>query len=367
MREIDDPYSPLKVFHHQDKLSQIKKGIQPVPPQVQLIISDLCNQDCSFCAYRMSGYTASELFTKDSELATVGTNNPKRQLTKEKVFEILEDCAEMGVKAIQFTGGGEPTIHPDFGEIYEKTLSLGLTPALVTNGVLLHKYLDVVEKSAWVRVSIDAGREDTYSSIRRVSKKVYRKVFENVRELVLRRRSNPHLTIGLGFVVTKENWDEVFLFAEQAKAAGAQNIRFSGVFQPEDAEYFKSFYRQSSELCKRTMELETPLFRVFNLFGERVEDLEEHSPNYSFCGYQNFNTYIGGDLNVYRCCVQSYSNYGKIGSLKNQSFKELWNSEEKERDFAAFDARKCERCQFNNKNRAILYALSDSPKHVDFV
>ena len=113
------PYSPLKVLHHRDRIDKIKSGVQIVPTQVQLIISDLCNQDCSFCAYRMSGYTSNQLFAGDSELAKNGTNNPKRMIETSKVFEILDDCQEMGVGAIQVTGGGEPTVHPDHIDIWQ--------------------------------------------------------------------------------------------------------------------------------------------------------------------------------------------------------------------------------------------------------
>ena len=59
---IREEYSPYKAIHHLDKLAQMKKGEQPVPAQVQLIISDLCNHNCSFCAYRMEGYTSSQNF-----------------------------------------------------------------------------------------------------------------------------------------------------------------------------------------------------------------------------------------------------------------------------------------------------------------
>ena len=364
-----NPYSSLKVFHHQEKLDQLKRGQQIVPTQMQLIISDLCNQDCSFCAYRMSGYTASELFTKDTELAVVGTNNPKRQLTKSKVFEILDDCAEMGIKAVQFTGGGEPTVHPDFAEVYEYALSKGLIPALVTNGLLLQKHIPLVAESAWVRVSIDAGTPASYASIRRVPEAQYDRVWRNIEKLVEQKKKykKDGLIIGAGFVVTAENWHEVLLFTQRARQAGVDNVRFSGVFQPDDDAYFDSFYEAASKLCKQCKDLETHDFKVFNLFGDRVEDLREHSPDYMYCGYQEFNTYVGGDLNVYRCCVQSYSMHGLVGSLKEQRFKELWASKEKKDDFAGFCAMSCNRCQFNEKNRTILYALSTDPMHVDFV
>jgi len=220
-----------------------------------------------------------------------------------------------------------------------------------------------------VRVSIDAGSSASYSTIRRVPEAQYDRVWKNIEKLVGQKEkyNKEGLIIGAGFVVTKENWHEVVLFTQRAKEAGVDNVRFSGVFQPDDAEYFKDFYKDASAACKRAKTLETPEFKVFNLFGDRVEDLREKAPDYLFCGYQEFNTYVGGDLNVYRCCVQSYSTHGLVGSLKDQRFKELWESKEKKKDFQDFCATSCDRCQFNEKNRTILYALSTDPMHVDFV
>jgi MoaA/NifB/PqqE/SkfB family radical SAM enzyme len=370
MGKNQTPYSPLKVFHHQDRLADLRAGHQIVPTQVQLILSDLCNQDCSFCAYRMSGYTASELFTAGAELAVVGTNNPKRMIETPKAMEILDDCAVMGVNAVQFTGGGEPTVHPDFDAIYDSCHARGLHTALVTNGLLMGKHIPLVVRSSWVRVSIDAGCAESYATIRRVDASQFEKVWANVAALVEAKQAGNHdgLVIGIGFVVTKENWREVGSCIRRAKEVGVDNVRISAVFQPDDAAYFDDFYDTASRECKQLAErYTTDSFKVFNLFGDRVSDLVEASPDYEFCGYQQFNTYIGGDLNVYRCCVQSYSTHGLVGSLKDQRLSELWESEEKLRDFGNFDARSCDRCQFNTKNRTILYALEDDPMHVDFV
>ncbi len=44
-----------------------------------------------------------------------------------------------------------------------------------------------------------------------------------------------------------------------------------------------------------------------------------------------------------------------------------WESEEKKQNFSCFDARSCERCMFNNKNKIILYAIDSDPQHVNFV
>lgn len=360
-----DAYSPLKVFHHHQRLQVLRDGGQPAPAQVQLVISDFCNESCSFCAYRMEGYSSNELFKVLREDGTVN-NNPKRMMPLEKCLEILDDCKAMGVGAIQITGGGEPTVHPDHAKVFAGVLERGLGLALVTNGIILRdEALASLARAAWVRVSIDAGRADTYAAMRRVPVAYFKRAWDSVTKL--RDARHTDLVVGVGFVVTKENWREVVTATQMAKDAGADNIRLSAVFQPEDEKYFADFHAQAVELCRQATALSDGCFTVFNNFGERVDDLKQHSPDYSFCGYQNFSTYIGGDQNVYRCCVTSFSPRGLIGSLKDKRFIELWNSQAKRDDFASFDARGCERCMFNGKNRTINYAMAKQPQHVNFV
>lgn len=362
-------YSPLKVIHHQDKLNKIKNGQQIVPAQVQLIISDLCNQDCHFCAYRMSGYSSNQLFTEGAELASFGSSNPKRMIEYDKVVEILDDCKEMGVGAIQITGGGEPTVHPYHAEIFNDVVDRGLDLALVTNGaVLKDSAIDALLRASWVRFSIDAGSEKTYASVRNVSRSSFKRTWSNVEKLVAKKRNeNADVTIGIGFVVTNENWSEVFECAKKAKEIGVDNVRISAVFQNDGPRYFKLFYNEVRDLICRSVELSDKKFRVFDNFGDRIGDLEQEHPDYEYCGYQEFNTYIGGDLNVYRCCVLAYNERGKLGSIKNIRFKDFWESEEKKKELEGFNAAECPRCMFNNKNKTILYALDPDPKHVNFV
>lgn len=363
-------YSPDKIFHHRDKIDQLKAGEQPVPLQMQLIISDLCNQDCSFCAYRMSGYTSNELFKVVHPETGKVNNNPNRKIPYEKCIEILDDCAEMGVKAVQCTGGGEPSVHPDHLKVYQAILDRGMDFALVSNGVNFKpETIPVLLQATWVRFSIDAGCQETYSKIRNVSAQHYERVWKNVQDLVAeKRRTDSDVVIGLGFVVTADNWSEVGQFTKLAKAAGVDNVRLSAVFQPDNEKYFESFFNAASNHCKEAKERhESPHFTVFNNFGERHSDLVQAAPDYSFCSQQQLNVYIGGDLNVYRCCTTSYNPQGLLGSIADQRFKDFWHSDRKRRKIADFDARSCERCMFNNKNKKLLYAIDPNPQHVNFI
>lgn len=356
-------YSPLKIFHHRDALDALAAGEYTPPIHLQLIISDLCNQDCNFCAYRMSGYTSNELFGRPD---VTGRTNPNRMIEYSKCVEILEDAQRLGTKAVQFTGGGEPTVHPNHVMIFEECLSRGMDLALVTNGVRLQgDLLQTLMKAAWIRVSIDAGTKETYGSIRRVDGKVFEKVWENIEHLVtLKSMTDNQLIIGIGFVVTKENWHEVLECAQRAKDYGVDNIRISAIFQSEGASYFDGWLEQAVRLCRAAKELSTKEFKVFNNFSNRVTDLLEKSPDYEFCGLQNIQTYIGADLNLYRCCVTSYNPKGLIGSLKDQTFYELWKAKDLN---TGFDARNCPACMYNDKNRTILYAINSDAMHKNFV
>lgn len=363
-----NPYSPLKAAHHRHRLDVLKSGGQPVPSQIQLVISDRCNQNCNFCAYRLDGYSSNELFKIIHPDGSVD-NNPKRFIPLAKCLEILDDCAEMGVGAVQITGGGEPTVHPDHQEIFDAVVSRGLDFALVTNGwAIRDSILDTLMKATWMRVSVDAGNVKTYATTRHVPESAFAKVLSNIGKIRdVRDKVKSKMILGVGFVVTADNWREIVEGTRQAKDAGADNVRISAMFQPEDEAYFSDFFRQASDLCREAQSMADSGFQVFNNFGDRLDDLKQHSPDYSFCGYQHFSTYIAGTLDVFRCCVQAYNPRGLIGSIKDQRFKDLWESQHKRDDFAAFDARECERCMFNNKNRTINYLLSDEPAHVNFV
>lgn len=352
---LESPYSPLKIFHHQDRIQMMRNGEHPVLLHVQLIPTNLCNHDCSFCAYRMHGYSSSETFEE------------KDQIPFCKVQEIIEDCSRLDVKAIEITGGGEPTIYSRFVEMCDLIRQKGIDYAVVTNGSNLNdRKLDALSRAKWVRFSIDAGNEKTYSSVREISQTQFFRTRYNLRSLVdIRNKEGSDLIIGVGFVVTKENWKEVLQATQNAKEDGADNIRISAVFQPDNAKYFESFYKEVRDLCYEAQKLQTSNFIVFNMFGERISDLEQQFPDYSFCGYQHFVTYIGGDQKVYRCCNTAFNPRGFLGSLEEQSFYDLWmNVYDKLKDF---DARRCPRCMFNTKNRRIAYALESEPAHVNFL
>jgi len=346
-------YSSLKALRHPDILLGIRENLPTRLAHVQIILADLCNQSCKFCAYRLPGYTSNQMFDE------------KRMMPKYKALEILEDCAAIGVQAIQFTGGGEPTIYPAFAEILEKTLSLGLKFSLVSNGVRITKELaPLVAQASWIRISLDAAKQETYVRIRRVHHSHWQKA-QNAVEMI--KAEGTSCVVGVGFVVTPDNWREVHSAAKLARDLGADNFRISAMFSQDDEKLFSGFHAEASELCREAAALSSPSFTVYNRFEERIEDLTKKNPEDALCGYQFFTTYIGADLNVYRCCGYAYNQRGLMGSLKKQSFRNFWASQERFNEQKSFDARGCERCQFRKINSALAYVLGGPQLHEEFV
>ncbi len=146
-----DLYSQAKPVYWLDRLATLRAGLAPAPVHVQLVLSDLCNQDCGFCAYRMSSGLSNELFPEGKR------RNPNRMIPTAKAEEIIDDCAKLGVQGIQFTGGGEPTVHPDHLALFARAQRHGIATALVSNCVNLDVEHPAVREMAWIRISVVAG------------------------------------------------------------------------------------------------------------------------------------------------------------------------------------------------------------------
>jgi len=351
----EDIYSQMKALWHLGPITQLREGQIPPPVHVHIFLSDLCNQDCAACNYRASFGLSDE--------ACAG--NPNRMISKEKAFEILDDCAALGVQAIQFTGGGEPTVHPHHVEIFEYAQSLGLETCLVTNGVLLRPSAAGVQGMTWIRVSIDAGTPQQYAAWRRCPEWHFKRAWENVQAL---RKLNYAGTLGVGFVVGVENCSGIVEAAQRAKDAGADNMRVSGVTSKLGRAYYGNdnlcVLRIQEYIEEAKAKLNDDRFQVIDLFSRRLKEYEG-PPRHHMCYYQHFVVLIGADLSMNRCCNLTYTERGVVGSLKERRFFDFI-ADDVRASYYPFDARQCAFCQFQVHNTAIR-SVVERPEHVNFV
>lgn len=103
----------LKPALHKE-LAEYLDGFTIMPVNIEISITGKCNANCPWCFYKGEK-------TRDS-------------IDSDTLLGFLEEAEMLGVKAITWTGGGEPTMHPNFAEFVEKAFRLGLDQGLITNG-----------------------------------------------------------------------------------------------------------------------------------------------------------------------------------------------------------------------------------------
>ena len=355
MAKAKDEYSLFKLVHHSQTLNYIRKGIQPGPLHAHVIATNRCNQDCIICAYRRPGYQSNQNF------------NLRDQMSHEALVGLISDLGELGCQAIQFTGGGEPLLHPSICQALELSHRLNMATALVTNGTLLNeRHRAALYGASWVRVSLDAATASTYSKVKNVFADVFKTVIRNIEAMA---KVKGNTTLGISFVVQEQNWPEIYETARLTRELGADNIRISAAFTPDGPDYFRLFLEQAIGMAKRAEQLTTDEFTVFNLFNERMGELFSGEQRYPYCHSKDLVPYIGADLNIYSCCVKSYTDQGLMGSINEQSFKEFWNGRGKMVRYMTHNPEQlCKHpCMFERKNEFIDYCVKANPRHVEFV
>lgn len=354
---IHDEYSPYKIVHHPEIIEKMKTGQHFAPLQVHLVPTNRCNQNCSFCAYRMHGYSSSQNF---------GTGD---QMPTDKLLELIDDLKSIGTNAVQFTGGGEPTVHKDIIQAFRKVIENGMSFGLVSNGVNWDdEIIECLTHAAWVRVSVDCFHPETYAKTRNVKVEQYHRMISNVENLI--KIKNNSTILGIGYVVTKDNWKEVYQSAKFFKELGVDNFRISAAFTDEGIRYFDGWFEEAQQEVLRThQDFNSPDFTVFNLFDNRINDLFDGTQDYNYCPMKDLVPYIGADLNVYTCCTLAYNNLGFIDSIKDQKFSDMWFSEKVEKFMRNHSPRKFCRlpCMFEKKNEFINYCTKPDAKHTEFI
>ncbi|MBF0275177.1 MAG: radical SAM protein [Nitrospinae bacterium] len=137
IEKIKKKYIPA--FKFGIKLLEAKLKGKRFPLYVGLFITERCNLSCIYCF----------------------PNSPNRKvndLSKEQIFEIIDELYVMGTRYITILGG-EPMIRKDFGEIVDYIVNKGMVAECGTNGFYINKHIEAVKKLFTVCNSIDGDKE----------------------------------------------------------------------------------------------------------------------------------------------------------------------------------------------------------------
>lgn len=350
-------YSNLKFLRYTDHLDALRERQVVAPVHIRIKPFNHCNHDCWYCAYRVSNLTLGEdIDYKDA-------------IPKDKMFEIVEDVIAMGVKAVTFSGGGEPLLYKPLPEVVKRLAEGGVKVATLTNGANLKgKVADAfAEYGTWVRVSTDAWDDESFARSRGIKHGEFTKLLKNLADFSAR---GSKCVLGISYIVDKDNCSHLFDACKLLKEAGVNHVKFSGVVVSNSGEENNAYHAKIKQVVTEQIELARTLsddkFSVINHYHELDDRFQK---SYTMCPYLMFLTVIGADCKVYTCQDKAFTVSGTLGSIVDRRFRDFWFSEENKRRLFELDpSTECtHHCVSHGKNMAIMDLLSIDPDHGPFV
>lgn len=285
------------------------------PFYVYLSLSNICNANCVFCEVR--------------------TNKEKK--CNINVFSLIDELASLGTQYIHFTGGGEPFVNDDIFEYLDYCTQKKIKIILISNGLNIDE-AKIKKMSNYnivaIFFSIDSHIPEVHDTLRR-TQGLWNKVTSNIN---LIKQYMPEVKIVLNHVLNKKNIDDFEKFIMMKKTFDFDYINpivikdYDALFFTEDQiEKYNNKLDYYNNLAN-SLGLEF-LSDNIDFFNNKVSSLGDRYNNIDLkCLYPSFCSFVDAPTGfVYPCdcSIHRDRKIYKIGDLKVQTFKEIWNGEKR--------------------------------------
>lgn len=350
-------YSALKMFHYQSKLDSLPaEQAITAPLHIRIKPTNHCNHACRYCAYR----DPNQSLGKDMRITD--------SISRGKMIEIARDVVAMGVKAVTYSGGGEPLVYPYLLEASRILVDGGVRIACLTNGALLRdeKAEFFAHNAVWVRVSMDGWDDASYQSYRGVKDGEFTRIMRNIEAF---NAQGGTCLLGVSYIVDNENYAHVREMLENLKNVGVRSVKVSACIVSNDAERNNAYHAPYFGFVQDTIrqavaDLGDDSFEILDAWHTVSGRFEK---DYDWCPYIQINPVIAADMGVYPCHDKAYVKEFQLGSLSGQSFRQFWENG-KDRTLSIRPRGDClHHCLVNEKNRMLLEYLDLDPVHGAFV
>lgn len=355
---MSDPYSNLKIFRHHEKMDALLKGKITPPIYVRVKPTNRCNHKCYYCSYADK---------KDLNLRT--DVNRKDTIPWNRLKGVLNDFGDIGVKAVTFSGGGEPIVYPNIADAMRLTLKNKIDLSIITNGQnLCGENAEILTNAKWVRISMDSCDATNYSKIRGIPKKSFYKVSDNIKKFS--KIKDKKCELGINFVINLENADSVYKMAKYVKELGVNHIKYAARITSNLHDYHSKFKENViKQIHKAEEDFSDKNFKIINKYEGDFNTSGMFERTYNKCLIMQCVSVVAADSKVYTCHDKAYVSNGILGDLREKTFKEIWFSKETKKFFNEFDPMKyCNHhCVFDNRNILLNNYMGLEDQHQNFI
>ncbi len=257
-----------------------KNDLKPITADV--FITDYCNNKCPLCTFERYG------------------KHNNKYMTFEHFKEYASRLIELGIKGIILTGGGEPTLNPDFDLICSWLNKNNINYGVNTN-FNIYKEINPV----YLKVSLDAWDKQSYIDLRGVDR--YEQVINNIKNYSNYKIQN-QLNTQLGVQCIVSDLEIIPKFYESIKDLSIDYI----IFRP--VESILGQYYTDINLSTYLKDLNIILDSLIKIDSrvKRSFKWDELNTRFDYC-YANWSQLaLDVDGNVLVCCHRPYDIIGHI-------------------------------------------------------
>ncbi len=350
-------YSSLKFLQFNDQLQSSANGNVVAPVHVRVKPTNWCNHKCWFCAYR----------TDDLQLG--GQMREQDSIPEGKMLALAHEFVELGVKAVTFSGGGEPLLYKPLPKVIDILAAGGIKIAALTNGSNLKgRMADAfAAHGTWIRISLDAWDDASYVKSRGAKNNEFTRLIDNIRSFTERKS---HCVLGVSFIVGDDNYQHISEVCALLKDCGVNHVKITGAVVSNDIQgnnqYHGKIKKHVGQQIKEAGDLADNEFKILDHYHDLDERFEK---NYHTCSFLRFLTVVGADQYVYTCQDKAYTETGRMGYIGDKTFKEFWFSDENREFLNSFNPSiQCpHHCVSHSKNLAINEYMTLDTEHSSFV
>ncbi|MCX5704078.1 MAG: radical SAM protein, partial [Candidatus Omnitrophica bacterium] len=240
-------YAHDKWIYHPQAIGPLLEGRfeDIIPVTAEFVPSLICNYHCSTCTYGKpkNGFSGDykrglRQFEGGSEklqdvLGRVekaqmafASGKPKCEMMSFETMVLLIDrLQEAGIKAVIFTGGGEPLTNKHTIACMRYAKEKGLKVALYTNGSLLdiHKIKEIMDiEPTFIRISLDAGTQEIFNLTHGLplDSKILQRVLDNLTAFATEKtKRQSSVNIGVGVIINPLNTKDIDAIARVVRSA----------------------------------------------------------------------------------------------------------------------------------------------------
>lgn len=280
MSDMKTHFGPQeKLLKHWDRLTEWKDTGKGRPILVEISPSNNCPAKCPWCWFVTAKYKQ---------------KHSLENISWDLMEPLLHDLKDLGVMAINWTGGGDPEMYPDLDKATKLAQDIGIQQGIFTNG---YKTLSFPERFNWIRLTVTEKFKVPEKTARAYSEKTW---------------------TGVNFNLTNGNFEHVEKMCKEAKEYGVN------YFQVRPALADRIDLQEEVPNVDFLRKYETEDFKVF-LTPYKFESYKQPH-KYKTCYGHNFSPFVWHNGDVTVCAYHFGKDPYKLGNLGEMSFKEIWDS-----------------------------------------